>query len=204
MFPAWFFHPVTERQLQWIRSEGLVVPVASGALTKGQASDIIGLFEPIDEHDEEVLRFFKVPTRGMNQSRGRHEAAVLLADSAKTRVWEARPADSMQRECLRFFGAKAPKELTHAEAQRLIGARREELSEKKSALLDDWDSFESIVVDLDDRETRDEYDMKKPSMAMIRTAVDVLRKEGHTMDDLAGDLTLVAEKLLQLKPELGR
>jgi hypothetical protein len=45
--PNWFFDDVTERQLQKIEEIGL--NIKGGRLTKGEASDIIGLFEPAEE-----------------------------------------------------------------------------------------------------------------------------------------------------------
>jgi hypothetical protein len=65
--PHWFFEDVTDRQLQKIEEMGL--KIKGGRPSKGEASDIIGLFEPVEEENEEILRFFKAPMKGMNQSR---------------------------------------------------------------------------------------------------------------------------------------
>lgn len=78
--PSWFNDPPTDRQLDRFRRDGLRVEAIGGAaLTKGKASDIIGIFEPADEFDAEVLKRHGVSLRGMNQSRARHEVALIEA-----------------------------------------------------------------------------------------------------------------------------
>jgi len=173
-------------------------------LSKGKASDLIGLSEPVEEGHEAILKFFKVPLRGMNQSRGRYEAGKLLADTKNAEAWNLRLAEPLQKEFLRFFNTKVPKELTCVEASRLISEHRVKLGDEDSAKLDEWDSFESIVKELADKETLDDYELKKPSLSVLRAAIDALRKEGNSMDDLAGDLDMVALKLIELKPELEK
>lgn len=56
LFPSWYFDPMTERQANRLDEDGKKY---SHNLTKGQASDLIGMGEPADEDDLEVLRFFK-------------------------------------------------------------------------------------------------------------------------------------------------
>src|SRR5687767_12600157 len=77
-FPSWYFDEVTERQAELLASKGINLP--DGPVSKGQASDLIGLFFPVDEEDKAVLKFFKVPTKGLNQTTARAEAVKLLAD----------------------------------------------------------------------------------------------------------------------------
>lgn len=202
-FPHWYFDAVTEAQLRRIKEEGL--DVSQGApLTKGQASDVIGLFEPPEEGDAEVLKFFKVPVAEMNQTRARIEAPKLLADPEKAEAWRKRPADAMQKECLRFYGLSIPKGLTYPDAEGLISRHEVTLGREESPLLDDWENYRRILEELADRETCEEYGLKKPSAAVIRTAVEVLRSEGKTMEALADDLDVLAERIIRLKPELER
>ena len=74
LFPQWFFEPATERQLVRLEREGL----KGITLTKGQASDLIGLSEPPDDADNEVLKFFGAPL-AENQTMARAGARELLA-----------------------------------------------------------------------------------------------------------------------------
>src|SRR5690606_29943643 len=84
-FPAWYFDSPTERQLNRLKNAGALIPPN---MTKGQASDLIGLSEEPDEDDVEILKFFKVSTRDMSQTRARAEVASLFSDSANRQRWE--------------------------------------------------------------------------------------------------------------------
>jgi len=201
-FPEWYFDPVTERQLARIKSEGLLV---SGVqLNKGKASDLIGLTEPLDEEHESILKFFKVPIRGMNQSRGRYEVGRLLSDTKNLEAWNLRPAELLQKEFFRFFDLKISKDMTYVDADRMMSELREKISEESPKKFEEWESFESIVMDFEDKEVRDDCGIKKPSLSMLRAAVDELRKEGNSMEDLASDVSMVAEKLIEMKPEMEK
>jgi len=100
-FPYWFFDDVTGRQLQRIRDIGL--DIKGRRPTKGEASDIIGLFEPIEDENEEILKFFRVPLKVMNQYRARYEVGRLFEDSTNVQSWKNRRAEPMQKEFYRYF-----------------------------------------------------------------------------------------------------
>ena len=72
------------------------------------------------------------------------------------------------------------------------------------AKLADWDAFASIVEQLEDKETREDYELKKVSLSAIREAVAALKAEGHSLPEIDDNLDLLAEKLTELKPELQR
>jgi hypothetical protein len=69
---------------------------------------------------------------------------------------------------------------------------------------DEWDSYRSILDQLSDKDTREDYGIKKSSLATVRTTIDELRQSGVSLSDLEGDLDLVTQKLIELKPELER
>lgn len=114
-FPSWYFDEVTERQARLLTSKDINLP--EGPVSKGQASDLIGLFFPVEEEGKAVLRLFKVPTKGLNQTTARAEVAKLQADPEKADAWKRRPAEPIQKEFYRFFGIKVPAGLTHADAE---------------------------------------------------------------------------------------
>lgn len=201
-FPHWYFDPVTEPQLNRIRKDG--VSVSGMSLTKGKASDIIGLFVPIEESDAAILKFFKVSASGMNETKGRVEARKLLNDTKNAEAWKLRPAEPMQREYMRHYGLKIPKELTCNEATRLIKEHGDGIEDDKSPMQEEWDAFESIVDELSDKDVRQDYGIKKPSLPMIRAALEALHKEGKSYSELLNDVDLVIEKLIELTPELER
>lgn len=198
-FPSWFFDEATERQINLLTEKG--ISLSGGELSKGQASDVIGLFFPAEECDKEMLKFFKVPIKGLNQTTARAEVAKLQADPEKAAAWDQRPADSVQKEFYRFFGIKVPSRLTYLAATEYISKHQQTLD---SPQLDDWDSYESILDELMDKDTRDSYDIKKPSVTTIRAAIKALRQSGIPMSDLENDLEIVTQKLIELQSELER
>src|SRR5690606_18078356 len=144
LLPSWWFDEVTERQLDRLRRMG----ISAKPMTKGQASDLIGLMEEPDDYALEVLRFFKVPTRGMNQTRAGAEVARIFRDPESRERWKNREATAEQKECLRFFRKKVPKGLTHEEAAKLIA----ELGEQHPELAEDWYNFQSIIAEFNDKD----------------------------------------------------
>ena len=202
LVPKWFFDDATDRQLERIRNLGLRFSVKR--MTKGQASDIIGVFEPVEEEHHEILRFFKVPTKGFNASLARHEVAKLFTDPKKSRAWQNRPSTALQKEFYHFFDIKIPAGLTYSAAEKTIAEKQEVLDNEESPLLNEWESLESIWVQLLDPETREGYEIKKPGPAVIKAAIETLRAEGNSLSKLEEDLQLVTDKIILLKPELQR
>jgi hypothetical protein len=200
-FPPWHFDAPTERQLQQLRDAGLTFRLPD--LTRGQASDILGLFEPVEPENKDILHFFDIPSKELNRSRARHEVAQLLADPQNLRAWNQRPADTLQKEFFRFFGLDVPPELTCRDAEVLIREHRAKLEEEGTCpLLDEWDAFESICAELLDLEAGETYDIRRPSLTVIQSAVEALRKDGRTLAELAGDVPAVVDRLVELAPEL--
>lgn len=198
-FSSWYFDEATERQLNKLTEKGL--SLSGGQVSKGQASDVLGIFFPVEDADEEVLKFFKVPAKGLNQTTARAEVSKLRSDPEKAAAWAQRPAGPMQKEFYRFFGLKVPTGLTSAAADEFIGTHQKAL---ESQQLDDWGSYQSIFDALSDKETCEDYNIKKPSVATVRTAIDALRQSGKSLSDLEDDFEAVVQKLIELKPELER
>lgn len=88
-FPYWYFDPVTDPQKRALAKIKAAIP---GDLTKGRASDIIGLYCSPDEEDEEILAFFDVslPLLQRNDSRTADRARELLADPVSGEAWRTR------------------------------------------------------------------------------------------------------------------
>jgi hypothetical protein len=201
-FPKWYFDPITDRQRSRLKDDGFQLNLDS--FSKGNASDLIGLMMPPEPHDEEVLRFFNSEPLVFNQTRAREEAKRLLADAERVARWEGRPADSNQRNTLRAYGAKIPKNLTTKDANALIEKTEKDLAASNPELLARAQATLSIMNEIDDPETRETYGFKKPPIAVVHEAIRELEEEGRTLDDLAGDIYSVAEKILELRPDLER
>lgn len=199
--PTWYFDEVTERQLK--KLESLEISVSGGQLTKGQASDLIGLFSPIGEEDQEILKFFKIGHKDMSETRGRHAVRNLMAESERREQWETRPATPVQKEFYKFFGIKAPTGLTARDAAKALretlAADHDEDMEEK---VERWSNYEDIIKELlgSKEDLREQFELKRPSLALIREAVEELVKEGEELVDL--DAYSVAEKIKELKPEM--
>jgi len=202
MFPKWYFDEVTDRQLN--KLDELRVSVKRKKITKGQASDLIGTHEPAEEDSLEILRFFKVPTRGMNQTKARHKIALIFDDEVKAEAWKNRQPSQIQKEFFIFFGIKAEKGMTHTEASGLISNHESALAEKEDPKLDEWEAFEEIIDELSDPDFREDYEIKKPSITLIKNALAGLQKEGKSYRDAADEIDLVIDKMIELKPELRR
>ena len=181
----------------------LNVNIAGGKPTKGKASDLIGLFSPIEEDDLEVLKFFKVQHKGMNQTKGRYKAKELLSAPDNLSQWENRPATQEQKEFYRFFGIKVSTGLSIKDAEKTIKETRAKVGQNEAIKLDEWDAYASIITDLSDKEMlKEDFEIKKPSLVLIRDAVESLVKDGRPLSDL--DAYEVAEKIQELKPDISR
>lgn len=60
----------------------------------------------------------------------------------------------------------------------------------------------NIAVRAETEVLKDDFEIKKPGLALIREAVEVLIKEGYPLTDL--DSYDVAEKIQELKPDMAR
>ncbi|MBN1970364.1 MAG: hypothetical protein JW870_13430 [Candidatus Delongbacteria bacterium] len=200
--PYWFFDKVTDRQIQKIKEIGL--DYNSSSLTKGEASDIIGLFEPIEDEQEEILKFFKVSLNGMNKLRASYEIEKLFSLKDNFDSWKNREASPMQKEFYRFFDLKVPKGLTHVEASNYIREYSSKISEEDESKFNEWDEYESIYDDIDDPDFREAYEIKKVSLSLYRSAIIELKKEGYSLSNLNDDIDIVIQKIIELKPEIQK
>jgi len=219
--PSWYYDESTDNQYAHLSSLG--VDINKGKLNKGELSDLIGIFKPIDNRNKELLKFFKIPLTGLNQTKARYEVKKLLSNPENASKWEQRPATILQKEFYRFFSLKAPAALTFSEAKTFIEEferandgdleyhledletdEQIESFKRNQLLLEDWRNFQDIVLEFEDSEFRDSYEIKKPTISIMRRAFAELKKENVTMEEARSDIELVVEKLLQIKPELAK
>lgn len=195
-FPSWYFEHVTERQLRKIEGLGLQFPAHA---SRGQFSDVIGLFDEPDDDDLAKLKFFGVKLVGKdrNESRVRHEMAIIDADPDSARRWSERPASALQLEFFKFHGLAVPRGLIAHDAERLIN---QELNRIPEARRDLWGDFCDVVSEFNDAEFRDGEGIRKPSLSKLRDAFDAVAVNSASYVD-ASD---VATYLLERHPELAR
>jgi len=202
IFSDWYFEDPTERQLAKLDDIGIVVK--SGDMTKGQASDLIGLFEDPESFQEDVIKFFKVPMKGMNETKARHEASILLSDPEKKEAFENRAASTMEKEFYKFFNLKIPQGLKHKDADKFINEQLEKFDEEEPQKCDEWDAYENMYDELSDADYREDYNIKKVSLSLYREAIQALKKEGKSLTEVYDDIDMLIEKLIELKPDIER
>jgi hypothetical protein len=198
---SWYFDDATEKQLAYIKKLG--INIGNIKLTKGKASDIIGLHEKPEEGSIEILKFFKIPTKGMSQTKARDEVAKIFADSKKAKLWNERPATQMQKEFFRFYNLKITKGLTSTAASKLINDYQMKHEEDEDKL-DEWYDYEALFEDINDIDTRRDYEIKKVSLALYRQAIKKLKDEGRSLSELIGDMDAVIEKIIEVKPDIKK
>jgi hypothetical protein len=200
--PSWFFDDVTDRQLQKIEEIGL--KIKGGRLTKGEASDIIGLFEPAEEGDIEILRYFKIPLKNMNKSKAKYEVLQLFNDPLKKETWKKRPASPMQKEFYKFFGLKVPKALNYEEASKFITKYKMEILEQNESIIDEWNAYEEVYDMINHIDIREDYELKKISLSLYRSAIDQLKNEGYSLQNLSDEPEIVVDKIIEIKPDIQK
>lgn len=196
-FDRWYFDEPSDRQWKYLSSHG--VTQAPNTLTKGQVSDIIGLFELPDEDDVAIIRFFKQPTRGLSQTRARDLRAQLMSKRENREAWRTRPPTAMQKEFYRFFDRPLPKGATAEELEDDINTKLEEMGD---APTDEWYGFETLYDDLTEPEMMRDMEIKKISLKMYRDIIAKKRAAGAKLDDL--DVYDLAEEILDEHPEMQR
>tara|TARA_R110002073_G_scaffold301635_1_gene469070 strand:+ start:40 stop:843 length:804 start_codon:yes stop_codon:yes gene_type:complete len=200
--PIWFFDNATERQLQKIEEIGLKISV--GQATKGEASDLIGLFEAVEEENKEILKFFRVSLKNMNQSKARYEVSKLFRDPEKLENWRNRPASQLQKEFYKFFELKFPHGLTLEGASKDIDKYRKELTKENKAKIDEWNAYENIYDEINDPDFLEDYDLKKINLSLYRSVIDQLQNEGKTLTELSDDIDIVIDKVIEVKPDIQK
>jgi hypothetical protein len=199
---AWRIESATEKQIAYlseILSEG-DIPLPS-SLTKGQASDAIGLFNEPGDEELEKLKFFKVQnSTKLNQTEARRAIYKLFDNPENVEKWENRPASAEQKDQIRFFGEKVPKGLKHIEATKLI----DNLSESNIAQLERWDEMRSAYEDAVDADNRELYDIKKFSWTQFRETIEQMEAEGQQLADIVLDEEKIYEAILKKHPSLEK
>jgi hypothetical protein len=111
------------------------------------------------------------------------------------------PADSSQKDYLKFFNLAIPKGLTAGQAEQTISEHRKNSKPEEQ---EEWYGYTNILEDFDDKDFRDGYDLKKVSQAVLTEAINQLKAQGKTYKYLSDNIEEVAEKIIELKPDLEK
>ena len=100
-FEWWFFDQATGPQIGRLERMGILG--RRKGFTKGQASEIIGLFEPAERKHLEILKKNNIALRGMNETKARETIARLLLDPAKVSVSDNSPELELENRIIKQF-----------------------------------------------------------------------------------------------------
>ena len=97
----WYFDEATEPQMRRIKNIG--ISLQGEKITKGQASDIIGLFESAEPRDLEVLKRHNISIEGMNETKAREVAAKLRQNPKELEKLDLNPNREIENRTIREF-----------------------------------------------------------------------------------------------------
>lgn len=181
------------RTMGWDMREG-------PAITVSQANDLLALNRSADEDDIALLNFFGVVEDYPNALVVGVRAATFRLDANAMATWAARPATSAQKEGLRFFGLKVPKGIAANEATRLLDEQERLLfTAGRHAEWEKWSRYAVPWALFQSRPTLDRYELKKPTLRVLRKTILDLAATGVT-DWHEPDV--VAQQLAEQHPEL--
>lgn len=191
-FPDWHDDKPSQGQIDKLK-EYDVTPTKR--LTKGAASDIIGLHYPADEDDIELAKFFKRNRRNLCQTEGREIARQVSNAPDMLSAWQNRPPNALEKAMLKHYGLKITKDTTRTQALTQL-----EDAETTQQQRDAWAHIEDAYTEFADPDTRIDYDIKKPTPNQVATATKAVIAKGEDPDDF----DLIAEALTELYPSLEK
>lgn len=83
--PMWWADESSERQIERLKKEGVYIETT---LTKGQCSDLIGLFVKPQKDDLKVLKFFGAQPSGPTQFEIREQIRHIFTDPDNRDKWD--------------------------------------------------------------------------------------------------------------------
>jgi hypothetical protein len=195
--PEWYTKPATERQVQKLEELGYTANPTN--LMRGTASDIIGLYEEADDESIKILKFFKVSTAKINETAARDAIDKIFSKESNIVLWEQRPLDAIHKEYCKLFSLKIPAGISYSKAISTVTAHKMNLP-KNDPKLEKWNKLAEIYEELEDKEVREEFDIKKAPLSLIKQSIDALLAEGSALDEL--DISDIVEQMIELKPDI--
>ena len=112
-----------------------------------------------------------------------------------------RPANSAQKEYLKFFGLQIASDMTSGQAEEAI-EKHQKVSEEGEQ--EQWLGYASIIDDFADSDFRDCHELKKVPKTVLLAAIDQLRQEGKTYTYLGDNIEELVDRVLKIRPELQK
>jgi hypothetical protein len=114
---------------------------------------------------------------------------------------ESQPADSLQKEYFKFFGLTVPRNLTTGQAKQTISEHKKTCKPEEIA---EWEGLSNILLEFDDSDFRETYNLKKVSKSVLSEALNQLKQDGKTYSQLYDDIDDIVDRVIKLKPELEK
>lgn len=111
------------------------------------------------------------------------------------------PVDSEQKEYLKFFNLPSSKGLTFGQAKQTIEDHKKNATDE---VLDEWNGYNNIFEEFEDKEFRETYDLKRVSRTVILEAINQLKAQGKTYSYLSDNIEEIVEKIIEIKPDLEK
>lgn len=178
--------PATDSQKRYMDKLGLSY---AATITKAQATALIGTRLEPESETIEILKYFRVSTKGMHQTAARHRLAEIMADPNNVARWEQRPATAEQIAQLTFYGVQPIPGLSHSAAS----ARLDAICEADPTRADAWDAelarLEAAESEIDDLielapDYSSDYGCRRLPKKLARQVVLALIAEGITAEDI--------------------
>lgn len=114
------------------------------------------------------------------------------------------PMNKDQKDFLKFFDQPIPRGLNVGQANTLIEEFTAKMNAEQPGKIDEYDAYEEIKWMIDDKDERESYDLKKPPMAVVKQALEVLRGNGVTYVQIKDNMQLLVDEIFKIRPDLER
>ena len=192
----------TAFQIEQLREAGwgTTFEADNNVLTRNQAMDLLMLAKSPEQEDSELVAFFDIKFEEINALVISHKAAELRLDSQAMKTWNERPATALQKEAVRYFKGNVPRTITAEVAKASLQEIERGLYQGGRATeWSTWLRFAEAWQHIQAKEVYDSYDMKKPTPARIRNAIQSLLDE-NVEEWNARDV--VVQRLIERYPDL--
>ena len=97
-----------------------------------------------------------------------------------------------------------PKKLTNKEAVKTISETYKQLQEERSEKLKEYNAYESLIDEFNDRYFRQDYEIKKPTRVVLFEVLESFIREGRTYQSLNANIDIVVDRLKSFHPSLSK
>ena len=125
-------------------------------------------------------------------SKSKPNEQPIRKNRAKTKA-SYRPITEDQKEFFNFFNIKVTNVTTEKDARKIVDDYIAELKIKEDPMLVEWESYDQILNELSEPESRESYNIKKLLKKLIKQALADLKSDGHTYEDILFDMHLLTD-----------